>query len=39
MGPHHECGIVAELIDKFCKENHLEEPGDHWEDNLTHPKE
>lgn len=39
MGSCHECSIVAELIDKFCKENNLEDPRDHWEKNLNHPKD
>ncbi len=38
MGANHECGIVAELIDIFCKTNKLKEPRDHWEENLIHPK-
>ncbi len=38
MGAKHDCGIVAELIDIFCKTNKLEEPRDNWTDNLTHPK-
>lgn len=39
MSARHEAGIVAQLIDLFCKTNKLEEPRDHWENNLTHPKE
>ncbi len=38
IGAHHECGIVAELINTFCKTNKLEEPRENWTDNLTHPK-
>jgi len=34
----HEAGIMARLIDVFCKTNELEEPRNHWEENLTHPK-
>lgn len=39
MSAHDDAGVIAELIDKFCKENDLEDPRDHWDDNLTHPKE
>ncbi len=34
---HHEASIAADLIDRFCKTNHLTEPRDNWSDNLTHP--
>jgi len=36
---HTTCGEVAELIDKFCKTNDLDDPRDGWDKNLTHPKE
>lgn len=39
MSATHNAGIVAELIDIFCKTNNLPDPRDHWERNLTHPKE
>ena len=39
MSARDEAGIVAELINKFCKTNDLEDPRDHWEENLTHPKD
>ena len=39
MGSNYECGIVAELIDKFCKTNELEEPREGWDDLLKHPKD
>ncbi|KKN06103.1 hypothetical protein LCGC14_1080620 [marine sediment metagenome] len=38
MSGHHNAGIVADLIDIFCKTNKLEEPRDNWARNLTHPK-
>ena len=34
MSKKHECGIVAELIDKFIKKQELEEPQEHWDDDL-----
>jgi len=34
MGANHDCAIVAELIDQYCKAQNLKEPKDHWEDNL-----
>jgi len=39
MSSTHNAGIVAELIDQFCKTNSLPEPREDWSDNLVHPKE
>jgi len=37
MGSKHDCAVIADLIDEFCKANDLSEPVDHWEKNLIHP--
>jgi hypothetical protein len=34
MSSHHDAGIVAEFIDEFIKKQKLEEPREHWEDEL-----
>jgi hypothetical protein len=35
LSSHHNAAIVAELIDEFIKKQGLEEPKDHWEDELV----
>jgi len=37
MSSSDDAGVVAELVDKFCKENHLEAPRDNWNTHLIHP--
>ena len=37
MGHKHDCAIIADLIDEFCKANNLSNPIDHWEKDLSHP--
>lgn len=37
MSEKHDCAIIAELADEFCKVNNLSDPVDHWEKNLVHP--
>lgn len=39
MSSYDHAGPIAELIDKFCKENDLEEPRYGWEKALIHPKD
>ena len=34
MSAKNNAGIVAELIDEFIKKQKLEQPEDHWEDDL-----
>jgi len=34
MSGKHDAAIVAELVDKFIKKQNLEDPEDHWEDDL-----
>lgn len=38
LGSERDCARPAELIDEFCKINHLSDPRDAWSDLLTHPK-
>jgi hypothetical protein len=33
----HNAAEVADLVKRFCEANNLEEPRDHWSDNLVHP--
>lgn len=35
---HHDAAPAANLVDEFCKVNELDDPRDHWADNLTHPR-
>ena len=40
LNPNNEwdnCALWAELVDEFCKANHLPEPRENWTDHLTHP--
>ena len=39
MGSRYDCAEIAARCREFCEANGLEEPRDHWEDMLTHPKE
>jgi len=39
MSSHHDAAIVAELLDEFIKKQKLEEPKEHWEDDLISMKE
>jgi len=34
----NKCGILAELIEIFCKANNLKEPREKWNEKLIHPK-
>ena len=34
MSAKHDAGIVAELIDEFIKKQKIEEPEDHWDNDL-----
>lgn len=34
----HDASIAAELVNEFCKANHLAEPNDGWEKKLVHPE-
>ena len=38
MSAKHDCGIIAELINKFCVENNLDPPRENWSKLLTHPQ-
>ena len=38
FGSKHDCAIIADLVNTFCKVNKLSEPRDDWTENLTHPK-
>ena len=33
----HNAARAADLVDKFCKMNGLEDPHEGWSDNLMHP--
>ncbi len=33
----HDAAVWAELVDEFCKTNHLAEPREQWDTLLTHP--
>lgn len=37
MSSKHDCAIIADLIDEFCKANNLSEPSDYWHKSLVHP--
>lgn len=37
MSATDECGIIARLVETFCKENKLKPPRSGWETNLIHP--
>jgi len=37
MSAKHDIAIIADLVSKFCADNNLEAPRDHWEKNLKHP--
>ncbi len=37
MSASDDCGLIAGLVDRFCKENKLPEPRDGWSRNLIHP--
>lgn len=39
MGSHYDCALIADKIEKFIEANDLEDPEDHWEDELNHPSE
>ena len=32
-----DASVWAEAVDAFCKANHLDDPRDNWQQNLTHP--
>ena len=38
MGSKHDCAVIADLVDEFCKVNNLQEPGNDWHNNLKHPE-
>lgn len=35
IGKHHDCAIWADLVDRFCKSNELNEPREGWEALMT----
>ena len=37
MGSKHDCAVIADLIDEFCKTNNLLEPSEDWHKSLAHP--
>ena len=37
FGPTQDSAPWAELVDRFCKTNHLAEPREMWSELLTHP--
>jgi len=37
MSSTDDAACIADLVNEFCKTNNLDDPKDHWEDNLTHP--
>jgi len=37
FGPTQDSAPWAELVDRFCKTNHLHEPREQWDTLLTHP--
>lgn len=39
MGGAHDAGVVAGLVEAFCRANGLEEPRDGWTAALRHPTE
>ena len=39
MSAKDDSAPVAELIKEFCEVNSLGEPGEGWENNLTHPND
>ena len=38
MSATHDCAVIADLIDEFCKANKLTDPADNWADILVHPE-
>ena len=39
MGSSKECGVIARLVDEFCKANNLKEPRSNYHEDLTFPTE
>jgi hypothetical protein len=37
MSASHECSVIADLCDKFCKCNRLRSPRDRWTDYFSMP--
>jgi len=37
IGPKEDCAVWPEMIEEFCKVNHLHEPREMWDQLLTHP--
>lgn len=38
MSSRHECGVIVDLIKRFCEINKLDEPAPDWSEYLQHPK-
>lgn len=37
MSSMDDAAVIADLVNKFCETNNLEDPRSDWGDNLTHP--